>query len=55
MSVEPKSFAARCAEFFGRKPNQSISEFAAELKQLTDDDKRWFIEQFNKLGLLIKE
>lgn len=33
------SFVAACKNFFGFKEGQTLSEFGAELKQLTHEDK----------------
>lgn len=32
-------FVTLMSKFFGRKPGQSLAEFSAELKELTDEDK----------------
>lgn len=34
------SFTKATKDYFGVLPNQKISDFAKELKSLTDDDKR---------------
>ena len=44
------SFMARCAKEF-RRPGASINEFAAELKELTHEDKVDLCKWFNKEGL----
>lgn len=49
--METKTFVGRMLEFFGRKPGQSAGEFSAELRALSDADKLWFVDQFNKSGL----
>jgi hypothetical protein len=37
---EPKSFASNAMAFFGKKePTQTLAEFQAELKALTQEDK----------------
>lgn len=51
MATAIKSLTARCNEFFGRHPGQSMSQFAAELKQLTPEDRQWFVNEFNKNGM----
>lgn len=33
------SFTKACKEYFGTKPGQKLTEFAAELKALTPEDK----------------
>lgn len=32
-------FASACMKFFGRKPGESLLEFAGEVKKLTAEDK----------------
>lgn len=32
-------FVTKAARFFGRMPNQSLQEFASEMKGLTEQDK----------------
>jgi hypothetical protein len=32
-------FTAACREFFGQRPAQTLKEFMAEVKELTDDDR----------------
>lgn len=45
-----KSFVAACNDYFGRKPGQTLPEFQAELKALTEDDRKYFIREFVKVG-----
>ena len=42
-------------EFFGRKPGQNIKEFQDELKQLDDNDRKYFIEEFKKIGIEVEQ
>jgi hypothetical protein len=35
----PDGIVTNLARFFGRMPNQSLPAFAAEVKELTDEDK----------------
>lgn len=49
--IVKKGFVGRMAEYYGRKPGQTMPEFAGELKALTHDDKKWFVKEFNKMGL----
>ena len=51
MAVKSKAFMARCLEFFGKKPEQTLKDFAAELRELTMEDKLEFHEAFNDMGL----
>ncbi len=48
---KPMSFVQRCKAFFGKKPDQTLTEFAAELRTLTDADKAEMVELFNEAGL----
>lgn len=48
---ERKSFMGRILAYYGRRAGQSAGEFSAEIRALTDDDKRWFVAEFNKMGL----
>ena len=34
-----QSFVKACQNFFGRKPGQTLGEFAQEIKQLTQADR----------------
>lgn len=36
----PKTFAVQCMAFFGRKEGQTLAQFAAEIRQLTDTDRK---------------
>ena len=46
-----KAFVVRCKEFFGMKDGQSLQQFKAELDQLSDEDKRDLVAQFNAQGM----
>lgn len=46
-----KAFVVRCKEFFGMKDGQSLQKFKAELNQLSDEDKRDLVAQFNAQGM----
>jgi hypothetical protein len=35
-------FAAACLSFFGKKPGETLNEFAVELRKLTPQDKAEF-------------
>ncbi len=44
---QPKSFTSAMKDYFGFKPEQTLGGFVAELKQLTEEDKKFF-----KAGLI---
>ena len=44
-------FASACKQFFGLKPNQTMAQFAAELRELTPADKLELWEYFQTHGL----
>ena len=46
-----KGLTIQCKNFFGLKPGQTLSEFAAELRQLTDKDKKELVDLFNEAGI----
>lgn len=46
----PKTFAVRMSETF-RDKSKPATEFMAELRALTYEDKVWFANQFNKEGM----
>ena len=39
-TAPPKSFVAQMKDFFGLLPGQAAGRFAAEIKALTEQDKR---------------
>jgi hypothetical protein len=43
------SLTARPAKVF-RKQGQGVQDFGAEVRMLTDDDRQWFIVEFNRAG-----
>lgn len=45
------SFVGACREFFGIKSGQTLQEFAAELRQLTPEDKAEMVQLFRQVGL----
>lgn len=45
------SFIKAMSDFFGRKPNQTVGEFGAELKALSHEDKLYFVREFKKIGM----
>lgn len=50
----PVSFTKACHDFFGRKPDQTLGEFQAELKALTPEDREYFKREFAKIGVEIE-
>ena len=51
--METCSFVKACNNFFGRKPGQSLAEFSAELKELTEADRAELIALFPSVGYTI--
>jgi hypothetical protein len=49
--LKPMTFVAACREFFGKLPHQTLQDFAAELKQLTPDDKAELVILFRNVGI----
>lgn len=50
MELKTCSFVQACREFFGILPNQTLPQFAAELRTLTPADKAELIEMFRSVG-----
>ena len=46
-----KSLVMRCKQHFGLKPGETLLEFMAELKKLTDQDKKDLVQAFNDAGM----
>jgi len=44
------TFIMACREFFGMLPGQTLQEFAKEVRELTTDEKKYFIELFTTVG-----
>ena len=44
------TFISACNSFFGRKPGQTLQEFNAEIKCLTEQDRKDLIEMFRTVG-----
>jgi hypothetical protein len=44
------TFTKAIVEFFGKKPNQSTTEFMQELKALDEKDREYFRREFTKIG-----
>jgi len=53
--AETKTAIAVLSQYFGRKPGQSLAEFAAEIKALSAEDKRFLAEgAAAELGVTLK-
>lgn len=50
----PVSFTKAINDYFGRKPNQTLAEFQAELKELGPEDREYFKREFAKIGIVIE-
>ena len=50
MELKNCTFIMACREFFGMLPGQTLQEFAKEVRELTVDDKKYFIELFKTVG-----
>lgn len=50
---EYSSFAGACKAFFGLLPGQSLGDFAAEVRKLTDSDRAEITEGLARNGLVI--
>ena len=48
--MEKIGFTAACLKYFGKKPNQSNTEFMVEMRQLNDKDKADLTEMFKDVG-----
>lgn len=48
--MKKMSFIAAVREYFGFLPNQSPMQFMAEVKELTPDDRQYFIKEFAIVG-----
>ena len=50
MDNQPKSFIGQLKLFFGFKPGQTLNEFAAEVKALSEKDKTELTDMLNAAG-----
>ena len=50
MELKNCTFIMACREFFGMLPGQTLQEFAKEVRELTTDEKKYFIELFRTVG-----
>jgi len=48
-----KTFIKACRELFGYKTGEGLKEFAVELKELSQNDRRDLIAEFDKIGIKI--
>jgi hypothetical protein len=48
------TFSRAIVEYFGKKPGQTLSEFTAELKALTPEDRAYFVKEFAKVGIEVE-
>jgi hypothetical protein len=55
MEQTAMSFIVACKMFFGFKEGQKPSEFADEVRALTEQDKADIKAEFTKNGIVIKE
>jgi hypothetical protein len=44
-------FTKAMNDYFGRKPEQSVGDFGAELKALDQADREYFVREFKKIGV----
>ena len=49
--LKQMTFVQACKTFFGLLPNETLLEFAQELRQLTPQDKLELIEMFRSIGI----
>ena len=49
--VQPKSLLARCLDYFGRFPGQTVTQFRDECARLTANDRKELVSLFNEMGL----
>ncbi len=54
MEMKEMSFVLACKDYFGFKEGQTMMEFAAELKALTDQDKADLSRYFETVGYKIR-
>ena len=48
--MKPMTFMQACKDFFGLKPGQTLSDFAREMRELTDADKAEISALFPSVG-----
>lgn len=45
------TFIMACRTYFGLKPSQTLQEFAAEIRELNEADRKYLIELFKTIGI----
>ena len=45
---EKIGIAVACKRFFGLKENQTLMEFASEIRKLSQEEKEWFAAELTK-------
>lgn len=45
------TFVGAMKQYFGMKPGQTLSEFGAELRAVSDADKLWYHSELNRIGI----
>jgi hypothetical protein len=53
--MKQMTFVAAMRESIGKRDDQTLLQFAAEIKALSAEDRRWFTDQFKKAGIEIIE
>ena len=48
-----KTLLGALMDFFGKKPGQTLQDFSAEMKTLTDADRAYFKAELEKVGYQI--
>lgn len=51
MADNSVSLTIRLKNYYGLQPGQGLADFSAEVRKLSDADKVYFIDLFNKAGL----
>ena len=51
---EPMGFMAACRDYFGMLPGQTLTEFSAECKKLTEKDKAEISAGLIEVGYTLK-
>jgi len=51
--MKQESFVTAMRQHFGLLPGQTLTQFGAELKALSSEDRAYFVEQFRAIGIEI--
>ena len=51
----PMNFVAAMKDFFGNRPGKGLMDFAAELKELTSEDRAYFKAGLEQVGYTITQ